>query len=219
MFYLPVFSSSIICSVGVYFDSLVVLPLLELLLYFVEYFSVFLSLMSILKYFHKTKWEDQGQDQEHNVEIKLPDPDGDLNKMVPSKAIRAPDESNEQLVEPKPSFDSSTVVCCWEEGGITATIRQYTKCFLYLALKETTVRRIKNVYLSELKNGSFEASHSSKSGDSEVVQQLPPKKKGHPLLYGEELERQVCDYLQILRKNEVAVNTAIYSGSLWRWDC
>ena len=57
--------------------------------------------------------------------------------------------------------------------------------------------------------GSFEASHSGESGDSEVVQQLPPKKKGCPLLLGEELDRQVRDYLQVLRKNGVIVNTAI----------
>ena len=57
--------------------------------------------------------------------------------------------------------------------------------------------------------GSFEASHSSESGDSEIVQQLPPKKKGCPLLLGEELDRQVRDYLQVLRKNGITVNTAI----------
>ena len=56
------------------------------------------------------------------------------------------------------------------EHGVTATLRYYAKCFPYLALKETTVRRIKNVYLSELKKGSFETSHSSElGGDSEVV--------------------------------------------------
>ena len=87
------------------------------------------------------------------------------------------------------------------EHGVTATIRYYAKCFPDLALKETTVRRLKNVYFSELKKGSFEASHSGKSGDSEVVQELPPKKKGRPLLLGEELDRQVRDYLQVIRKN------------------
>ena len=130
IFYLPVFSSSIICSIGDYFDSLVVLPLHELLLYFAEYFSLLLSLMSILKYFHKTKWKDQGRDQEHNVEINLPDPDGYLSKTVLSNAIRAANESIEQLhiaskakIKSKkgtlPNFDFSTVVCCWEEGGRT----------------------------------------------------------------------------------------------------
>ena len=93
---------------------------------------------------------------------------------------------------------------------MTATIRYYAKRFPYLALKETTVRRIKNVYLSEVKKGSFETSHSSESGgNSKVVQQLPPKKKDRPLLLGEELDKHVCDYLQVLRNNGAAVNTAI----------
>ena len=52
-------------------------------------------------------------------------------------------------------------------------------------------------------------SYCGKSGESEVVQQLPPKKKACPLLIGEELDRQVRDYLQVLRKNEAPVNTAV----------
>ena len=50
-----------------------------------------------------------------------------------------------------------------------ATIRYYAKHFPDLAVKETTIRRIKNVCLSELKKGSFEASHSGESGNSKAV--------------------------------------------------
>ena len=64
-------------------------------------FSLLLLPMSILKYFHKIKWKDQERDQEDNFEIKLPDPDGDLSKAIPSKAIHAANESIEQLLEPK----------------------------------------------------------------------------------------------------------------------
>ena len=95
------------------------------------------------------------------------------------------------------------------EHGVTATIRYYAKRFPHLALKETTVRRINSVYLSGLKRGSFEASYCGKFGDSEVIQQLPPKKKACPLLIGEELDGQVGDYLQVLRKNGAPVNTAV----------
>ena len=150
----------------------------------------------------------------------MPDPGGDLSKTVPSKAIRAANESIEQLVKPKlkevrkAPYQVLTPAQRFAVGkrvaehGVTATIRYYAKRFPDLSLEETTVRRIKNVYLSELKKGSFEASHSGESGDSEV-QQLPPKKKGRPLLLGEELDRQVRDYLQVLRKNGATVNTAI----------
>ena len=173
--------------------------------------------MSILKYFHKTK----RKDQEDNVEIKFPDPDGDLSKTVPSKAIRAANKSIEQLLEPKLKGVRKTPYLVLTpaqrfavgkraaEHGVTATIRYYAKRFPDLALKETTVRRIKNIYLSELKKGSLKASHSGESGDSEIVQQLPPKKKGRPLLIGEELDKQIRDYLQVLRKNGAPVNTAI----------
>ena len=119
--------------------------------------------MSILKYFHRNEWKDQERDQADNCEIKLPDPDEDLSKVVPSKAIRAANKSIQQILEPKEVknhimyiFDSSPTIFCWQEGGGTwshGTLRYYAKCFPYLALKETTVRRIKNVYLSELKKG------------------------------------------------------------------
>ena len=41
------------------------------------------------------------EDQEHNVELKLPNPDGDLCKTVLSKAICAANESIKQLVQPR----------------------------------------------------------------------------------------------------------------------
>ena len=108
--------------------------------------------MSILKYFHKTKRKDQGRDQERNVEIKSPDPDGDLSKTVPLKAIHAANESIEQLVESKleevrkARYQVLTPAQWFAVGkrvvehGVTATIRYYAKRFPDLALKETTVR-------------------------------------------------------------------------------
>ena len=83
MFYLPIFP-----YLNIFYRRLLRQPRV---LYF-----VFIA-MSILKYFHKTK----RKDQEDNVEIKFPDPDGDLSKTVPSKAIRAANESIEQLLKPK----------------------------------------------------------------------------------------------------------------------
>ena len=38
------------------------------------------------------------------------------------------------------------------EQGVTATIRYYAKRFPHLVLKETTIRRIKNAYLLEMKS-------------------------------------------------------------------
>ena len=53
--------------------------------------------MLILKYFHKTV----RKDQEDSTERKLPDPDGNLSKTIPSKAIRVANESIKQLLELK----------------------------------------------------------------------------------------------------------------------
>ena len=61
------------------------------------------------------------------------------------------------------------------ESSVTATIRYYAKTFPDIPLKETSVRRMKNNYLSHLKV-------SEKSKD---VQELPDKKRGRPLLLGE----------------------------------
>ena len=64
------------------------------------------------------------------------------------------------------------------------------------------MRRIKNVYLLELKSNPREP-------DNETVPELPCKNKGWPLLIGEELDKQVHDYLHVLRKNGTPVNAAI----------
>ena len=57
--------------------------------------------MSILKYFHTIEQKDQERDQEDNAEIKSPNPDRDLSKVVPSKAIHAANQLIEQILEPK----------------------------------------------------------------------------------------------------------------------
>ena len=61
------------------------------------------------------------------------------------------------------------------ENGVTATHYYYAKRFPDLQLKETTVRQFKNNYLASLK-----------TPDSDT-KQLLSKKRGRPLLIGEEL--------------------------------
>ena len=70
-----------------------------------------------------------------------------------------------------------------------------------IELKETTVRRFKNAYIDEARKRRHDE-------DSEV-RELPSKKRGRPLLLGEELEKQVKTYLIALRTNGAVVNTAI----------
>ena len=86
------------------------------------------------------------------------------------------------------------------ENGITAAIRCYAKRFPEIPLKETSVRRFKNNYQDELKK----LMHSS--SDSPTVKELIPKKRGRPLLIGEELDEQVRDYIKELRREGVVIN-------------
>lgn len=161
--------------------------------------------MSILKYFKPV-----GKDK---LETELLDPSGDLSKVVPSSSIHAVNKNIEELLQEKKSGRKGPYITLTPaqrysvgkraaEHGITATIRYYAKRFPDLALKETTVRRIKKAYLLELKSNPRES-------DDETVPELPCKKKGRLLLIGEELDKQVRDYLYVLRKNGTLVNTAI----------
>ena len=87
------------------------------------------------------------------------------------------------------------------ETGVTKTLRYYAKNYPSILLKETSVRRLKNSYLSSLKDKKGEH-----SGD---VQELPCKKMGRPLLIGEEPDKQVQEYVKYLRKCGSPINTAI----------
>ena len=74
-----------------------------------------------------------------------------------------------------------------------------------MALTEPTVQRAKNRYNEELKK---RPQHSADSELSEL-QELLTKKKGRPLLIGQELDRQVGAYLNAIRERGGVVNTAI----------
>ena len=45
--------------------------------------------------------------------------------------------------------------------------------------------------------------------DTSEIQELPLKKSGRPLLLGEDLDKQVRDYVKYLREHSTAVNTAV----------
>ena len=63
-------------------------------------------------------------------------------------------------------------------------VAMYSKSFPNLALKEMTVKGFKNNYLLHVNN----------SADSTDLLELPCKKRGRPLLIGEELDEQVKQY-------------------------
>ena len=119
-------------------------------------------MISIQKYFKPVTEKDKVDTKTVKLPASLPDPNGDLSKLVPSSAIRAANESIREILKEKKGARKAPYLILTPaqrysigkraaEHGVTATIRYYSKHFPHLALKETTVRRIKNAYLLELK--------------------------------------------------------------------
>ena len=88
------------------------------------------------------------------------------------------------------------------EHGVVASVRHYIKDFPNL--KENTVRDWRNAYRLQLKK---RVRNGSESGMN--ITELPQKKRGRPLLLGEELDKQVQAYLTSFRESGAVVNTAI----------
>ena len=115
--------------------------------------------MSILNYFKRFPKESSGNSSEEN--LQLPDPRGPLCASVPSSAIEAANgQVAEVLTAPatRGPYFKLTPAQRYEvgkraaENGIAALIRYFEKKYPDLRLKETTVRRLKNLYQSELQN-------------------------------------------------------------------
>ena len=167
--------------------------------------------MSILKYFKR--------------ESKLPNPAGPLSKVVPSEGIKAANKEVASCMNLTPEEVPSASVSATSRGtyerftadekaqiakrasehGVAATARYCSKRYHGRMVKESSVRTWRNKYLSELKL-------KAREGKSAVVEKLVDKKRGHPFLLGEALDKQVQAYLLDLREGATVVNTAIAIG-------
>ena len=154
----------------------------------------------------------------------LPDPNGALSVKIPCSAITSAnacvgkllnatanslgdgDKRNANLrgpytiLTPAQKFEIGKRAA---EVGSTAAMRYYAKNYPALELKETSVRRFKNNYQTQLKTSAKEVS------DDSTVQELVSKKRGRPLLVGEELDEQVREYVRELRKSGVIINAHV----------
>ena len=166
--------------------------------------------MSILNYFKPLPQDDT-----------LPDPDGALSIKVPSQAIAAANRKVSEAIEGAKSrgpyitltpAQRLTVGKRAAEHGTTAAIRFFSKKYPELALKEATVRRLKNLYQSQL---SITRNLRRQESDTnlEGLQELPPKKSGRPLMIGDELDKLVREYISDLRSRGTTINTAIVLAS------
>ena len=166
--------------------------------------------MSLLKYFKRT------DDKAHSV---LPNPQGSLSAVVPSSRIETVNKLVQPIIDEQidPGTCSSSSRGRYEvfssdekakigkraaEYGVLASIRHFSKIYPDRVLKESTVRGWKNKYKNELLK-------LQKSNEEVVVRELVDRKRGRPLLLGNELDVQVQAYVNALRLNGGIVNTAI----------
>ena len=147
--------------------------------------------------------------------VYLPDPEGPLSKEIDPCTIRFINEKVKPEIEKSRSGKRGAYVKRTPhqkaligkraaEHGVTATICHFSGRYEGCDLKETTVRRFKNEYLLELKR--------RRDCEDDKVVELPMKKRGCPLLLGEELDQKVQSYLNALRANGAVVNTAVAVG-------
>ena len=86
------------------------------------------------------------------------------------------------------------------ENGVTALLRHFSKSGEFRELKESTVRGWMNAYKKEIKKAS---------ADGNTIIELPEKKRGRPLLLGEDLEEQVKVFLHQVRGYGGVINAPI----------
>ena len=160
--------------------------------------------MSILKYFKR---------KDNASSNTLPDPEGPLSTTVPSETIATANEKVKDVLDkssdgkrlqrgPYQTLTSAQKLLIGQraaEYGTTATIRFFAKKYPELPLKETTVRRLKNLYQDQLRV----------KREVPTAEAFAGKKQGRPLMIGEELDKHVQVYITYMQSTGTTVNTAV----------
>ena len=152
------------------------------------------------------------------ISSKQPDPNGPLSEIIPSQAIKEANEIVKQSTQNGSTKRSRGTYLKFTptqqaqaakyavENGNQAAIRRYSKEFC-TEIKESTLSTWKSKYLNEIKE-RHKARAYDKSGEI-VVSSLPSKKRGRPLLLGDELDKQVQSYVRATRDGKGAVTTTV----------
>lgn len=167
--------------------------------------------MALYKYF-KSKSESKSPFK-YDV---LPDPhDPSMSSSILPAAIKAANESV-KIVLDKPQDKTSTsrgqyevfspnekavIAKCAVEIGVTKAIGKLQRNYPGRQLKESTIRTWVKKY-----NASFRQTHMT-------ITEIESKKRGKPLLLGEELDSQVKAYLIKLRDKGGVINSAIVKAA------
>ena len=173
--------------------------------------------MSILQYFSFVKSKSNQAGSSSSAippEVHLPDPHGQLSTKVPPETIVSANANVKEVVmknevsqKKRGPYLHLTPAQRFKVGqrasefGVTSTLRYYAKHFPKASTERTSVRRLKNEYQSSLKE--------SLKGSDDGVKELPCKKTGRPLLLGDELDKQVQEYVKYMRDRGTAVNTTV----------
>ena len=146
----------------------------------------------------------------------LPNPEGPLSSRMPPAVIVLANKELEQLAigttmgcEKKRDHylsytdeEKAKIAKRAAEFGVTNTIRYFRKEFNDRPLKESTVRTWMNAYKKEL-------ARRVRLKQSLTIDKLPKKKRGHPYLLGEEMDRQLQEYIKSLREAKAVINSSI----------
>jgi len=145
----------------------------------------------------------------------LPNSNGPLSDCMPTAAISSVNKEVKDLVDATPSDsrkqgpyqnytdeEKARIGKRAAKFGVTNTLRHFSKQFADRPLKESTVRTWMMNYKKELAN-------QVKVGGSLTIEKLEMKKRGHPYLLGEEMDRQLQEYIKSLREAKAVINSAI----------
>lgn len=155
------------------------------------------------------------------VAKKLPDPDGPLSKSIPPSSIQA---ANDAYIEASGRSQSSKRGSYVKLTGVQqaeiskyalvrgnkAAICHYSKRFC-VDIPTSSVSTWKAKYISEL-NRKRAIEDFEPSGEI-LIQSLPSKKRGRPLLLGSELDEQVKSYIKDVREKGGGIDTTVLIAS------
>ena len=147
----------------------------------------------------------------------LPDPEGELSTKVPKSIVSSANEEVKTALEhnggkkrTRGTYDKYTpqekdsIARQAIENGVTNTLRKYNEKMQDRTLKESTIRTWVKTYKQELA-----LMRSAGVAVTAPIAILESKRRGRPLLLGEDLDRHTQEYITELRRNGGVVNTDI----------
>ena len=160
----------------------------------------------------------------------LPNPNGPLARVMPSSSIAMANEAVKNAISKTTDTSSDTSedtskalnaslkgrgpyvqftpeekarIGKWAaQYGVASTTRHFKRFFSDREVKESSVRTWRNKYLNELGKRKH-------AGEKMDITELSDKKRGRPLLLGEELDSQVQSYVLDLHCNGAVINSSI----------